>query len=102
MQQVTVSEIEETRLRSERLRKLRELKDAGINPYPYKFVRSHLAAALHEQYLDLLPDSETTDEVRVCGRVMNERNTWMFVDLYDESGKIQLFCHKQNLPEESL
>ncbi len=33
---------------------------------------------------------------------MNERNTWMFIDLYDESGKIQLFCHKDNLSEEQL
>ena len=33
---------------------------------------------------------------------MNERNTWMFIDLYDESGKIQLFCHKDNLSEQQL
>jgi lysyl-tRNA synthetase class 2 len=33
---------------------------------------------------------------------MNERNTWMFVDVFDESGKIQLFCHKDSLPEADL
>lgn len=91
-----------TRLRDERLRKLKELKDAGVNPYPYSYKRSFTAAELHEKYKDLQSGEETEDLVRVCGRVLNERNTWMFVDLYDESGKIQLFCHKESLPEPEL
>jgi lysyl-tRNA synthetase class 2 len=95
-------EIETTRLRGERLRKLRELREDAITPYPYKFERTHQASDLQEKYKDLAPNTETQDEVRVCGRVMNERNTWMFVDLYDESGKIQLFCHKESLSEEAL
>lgn len=95
-------ETESSRLRDERLRKLRELKEAGINPYPYSFKRSHTAAELKEKYKELPPDTETEDEVSICGRVMNERNTWMFVDIYDESGKIQLFCHKETLPEVPL
>jgi lysyl-tRNA synthetase, class II len=99
---VSVSEVDETRLRTERLRKLKQLQEQGVNAYPYRFSRSHLASQLHENYKDLPSDTETQDEVRVCGRVLNERNTWMFVDLYDDSGKIQLFCHKDNLPEEDL
>jgi lysyl-tRNA synthetase class 2 len=99
---VTVSEIEDTRLRAERLRKLAQLKDEGINPYPYRFERTHLAADLQKAYQDLEKDTETQDVVRICGRVMNERNTWMFVDVYDESGKIQLFNHKESLPEAEL
>jgi lysyl-tRNA synthetase class 2 len=99
---VAVSEIDDTRLRAERLRKLAQLKEEGVNPYPYKFERTHLAADLQKVYQDLAKDTETQDEVRVCGRVMNERNTWMFVDVYDESGKIQLFCHKETLPEADL
>lgn len=93
---------ENDRFRGERLRKLSAMREAGVNPYPYKFDRSHRAAELHEKYKDLAPDVETEDEVSVCGRVMRERNTWMFVDLHDDSGKIQLFCHKQNLSEDDL
>lgn len=99
---VTETEQDSTRLRDERLRKLKELRDAGINPYPYSFQRSHTAQELQEKYKDLPNDTETQDEVKVCGRVLNERNTWMFVDVYDESGKIQLFCHKDSLPEAEL
>ncbi len=93
---------ENDRFRSERLRKLSALREAGINPYPYNFKRTHRAAELHEKYKDLPADVETEDVVSVCGRVMRERNTWMFVDLHDESGKIQLFCHKSSLPETEM
>lgn len=99
---MSVSELDETRLRTERLRKLKQLEEQGINAYPYKFTRTHLASELHEAYKSLAPDTETQDEVRVCGRVLNERNTWMFVDLYDDTGKIQLFCHKESLSEDEL
>lgn len=95
-------ENEGSRLRQERLRKLSALKQAAINPYPYKFDRSHLAGQLQAKYKDLEPSAETQDIVRVCGRIMRERNTWMFIDVYDQSGKIQLFCHKENLSEEKL
>jgi len=90
------------RMRAERLRKLRELREQGVNPYPYKFQRSHRNQELQTKYKDLENDVETEDVVSVCGRIMNERNTWMFVDVFDESGKIQLFCHKSSLPEADL
>lgn len=99
---VTEQNDDSSRLRDERLRKLKELKDAGINPYPYSFERSATAKELQDKYKGLPNDTETQDQVRVCGRVLNERNTWMFVDLYDESGKIQLFCHKDNLSQDEL
>ncbi|MBS2007706.1 MAG: lysine--tRNA ligase [Cyanobacteria bacterium SZAS TMP-1] len=91
-----------SKLVADRLRKLQALKDEGINPYPYRFDRTHKARELQELYKDLAADVETEDQVMVCGRVMNERNTWMFVDLHDDSGKIQLFCHKQNLDADKL
>ena len=99
---VSIMELDGTRLRAERLRKLRELRELGINPYPYSFKRTHRNQQLQEQYKDLENGVETQDVVSVCGRVMNERNTWMFVDLFDESGKIQLFCHKESLSEQQL
>lgn len=88
---------ESFRLRDERLRKLEKIKSLGIEPYPYKFTRSHKAKELQEKYKDLQNSEETTDSVIVAGRVHNERNDWMFIDLYDDSGKIQLYCDKEKL-----
>ncbi len=95
-------EAESNRFREEKLRKLNQLKDLGINPYPYRFERTHKAIELQELFADLEAGAETDTQVKVCGRILNERNTWMFADLYDESGKIQLFHHKESLPEEKL
>lgn len=99
---MSAAEVSGSRLRQERLRKLDELKGAGLNPYPYGFKRSHYAVQLQDLYKDLQAGEESGDQVRVCGRIYNERNTWMFVDLFDESGRIQLFCHKESLSAESL
>lgn len=91
----TIVENEGGRLRAERLRKLRALRELGIEPYPYRYERTARAAELQEKYKDLPAGTETEDIVRVCGKVLNERNTWQFIDLYDESGKIQVFCDKK-------
>lgn len=99
---MTSLEGEGSRLRVERLRKLEELKARGVKPYPYRFDRTHKNVEIQEKYRDLASDTETQDVVRVCGKVLNERNSWMFVDLYDETGKIQLFCHKESLSQDKM
>jgi lysyl-tRNA synthetase, class II len=40
--------------------------------------------------------------VRVAGRIRAIRNSGMFIDLHDASGKIQIFCHRDHLPPEAL
>jgi len=37
-----------------------ELREAGKEPYAYRYERTHMAAALHEQFKDL-PDGEFAD-----------------------------------------
>lgn len=90
------------KLQEDRLKKLAGFKEQGLNPYPYRYDRSHKAQELQDKYKDLAAGVETEDEVKVCGRIMNGRNTWQFIDLFDDSGKIQLFCHKESLAEDKL
>ncbi len=88
--------------RDSRLAKLQTLQEQGYNPYPYRFKPSHKAADLQKKYENLEAGAETEDEVVVAGRAMAVRNSGMFIDMKDASGKIQLFCHKNNLDEENL
>jgi lysyl-tRNA synthetase class 2 len=81
-------------LRNTRIQKLNDLVDKGINPYPYTFDRTASAEELQEKYKDLKPGEETEDYYNVAGRIMAMRNSGMFIDLVDSSGKIQLFAHK--------
>jgi lysyl-tRNA synthetase class 2 len=89
-------------LRAARLAKLESLRAQGIDPYPYGFARSREAADLERIYAGLPAGGETGECVRVAGRIRAIRNSGMFVDLHDASGKIQIFCHRDNLPPHGL
>ncbi|MBP6985013.1 MAG: lysine--tRNA ligase [Alphaproteobacteria bacterium] len=85
--------------RDTRLQKVDELRAMGVNPYPYRFDKTHDASDLHEKYQHLSNGEETADRIQIAGRVMSIRNSGMFIDLLDASGRIQIFSHKDTLPE---
>ena len=89
-------------VRQGRIQKLTELADKGINPYPYSYNKDINAIELHEKYKDLPTGEETDDFYSVAGRIMAMRNTGMFIDLMDATGKIQVFCHKENMEEDAI
>lgn len=89
-------------IRQTRIQKLADLADKGVNPYPYKFNKTASAKELQEKYKSLEAGVETDDVYSVAGRVMAIRNTGMFIDLMDDTGKIQIFSHKENLSEEQI
>lgn len=75
-------------LRDERLRKLEELKNAGINPYPATSTRTHTAAEVTEQF-----SAYEGQEASLTGRILGTRKFGKiaFFVLKDASGQIQLF-----------
>jgi lysyl-tRNA synthetase, class II len=88
--------------RRARLDKLAALRGMGIDPYPVSYARSDEAAALDRRYAALPSGAATNDSVRVAGRIRAMRNSGMFIDLHDASGKIQIFSHKDYLAPEGL
>lgn len=89
-------------IRQGRIQKLTDLADKGINAYPYSYSKDANANDLQEKYKDLATGEETEDFYSVAGRIMAMRNSGMFIDLMDASGKIQVFCHKDNMSEEDI
>ncbi|HYM71885.1 MAG TPA: lysine--tRNA ligase [Stellaceae bacterium] len=89
-------------LRSVRIGKLEALRGMGVDPYPVAFARSDEAAALEARYAELPAGRDSGDAVQVAGRILAIRNSGMFIDLHDTSGKIQIFGHKDFLPAEGL
>src|SRR5207248_2631697 len=85
-----------------RLEKLAALRGMGIEPYPVSFARTDEAAALETRHADLPSGTETEERVRVAGRIRAIRNSGMFIDLHDASGKIQIFSHKDFLSADQL
>ena len=86
-----------------RLDKLENWKEKGVNPYAAtNFPVDAYAGELQDIYKSLA-DGETTEHtVHVAGRIMSNRNSGMFMDLLDHTGKIQIFSHKEHLDAETL
>ena len=82
-----------------RRQKLALLREKIGDVYPAHFHRTLTNAELAEKYADIEPDVETGDTVTVAGRVYSSRNSGMFMDIHDASGKVQIFSHKDTTPE---
>lgn len=82
--------------RDERLRKLAELKELGINPYPAESYRTHDANDATAKFDDL--EGET---VIVAGRITSIRKfgKLAFIVLRDFSGSVQLFIRDGDIDE---
>jgi lysyl-tRNA synthetase class 2 len=75
-------------LRDERLRKLDELKQLGVNPYPAKASRTHNLADISVRF-----DELQGQEAAVVGRIVGIRKFGKiaFIVLRDQTGELQLF-----------
>ena len=82
--------------RDERLRKLDELKQLGVNPYPAKAQRTKSLADITSKFDDL--DGQTAT---VAGRITGIRKFGMlaFIVIRDASGSLQLFLHAPDVAE---
>ena len=84
----------------DRLAKLAELREAGVDPYPAQSPDGRSLAA------DVLERAEELQgqTVTVHGRVLGRRGygKLAFLDLHDQSGRIQLCMQKDRLPAEQF
>lgn len=82
--------------RDERLRKLDELKELGINPYPARSNRTHNASEITAQFETLQGQTAT-----VAGRITSIRKfgKLAFIVLEDFSGSVQLFMRDGDVAE---
>lgn len=81
-------------LRQVKLDKLKRLKELGVAPYAYKFEGAVASKTI-------LSNFQEEQDVAVAGRIMANRKHGkvMFMDLQDQSGRIQLFVRENNVGE---
>lgn len=81
---------------AELLRKREELCQQGYTPYPYDFIATHKVIELCKNEKSL---TDASTVVTVAGRIKSQRNMGAsrFMDVYDETGKIQIYLNKSNL-----
>ena len=89
----------EARLREDKERKLEALREAGVEPYPYRFERSATAAECLENADDWVAAEKP---LALAGRLMSKRKMGKtsFGHIEDRSGRLQLFVRLEELGEE--
>ncbi len=90
--------------KAKRLDKIAALRDAGTNPYPYRFDRTHTLDQLRAQFDALEPGTETDQRVSVAGRMMlrRQQGKLIFATLLDRGGEVQLFVSKSVIGDEGF
>jgi lysyl-tRNA synthetase class 2 len=85
-----------------RLRKLKEIRQTKVEPYPHKYSPTHTAAKLHKEH-ERTPVGHSeeaaegkTESVSVAGRLVLFRSMGKnaFAHLQDETGRIQLMFNR--------
>jgi lysyl-tRNA synthetase, class II len=92
----------EAALIKERRRKLDELRAAQVDPFPPSFPGRIAVSDVLERYSGLSDGEETQDTFRLAGRLTGRRGHGKaaFLDLTDQSGRIQLHARKDVLGDD--
>ncbi|MFZ9488898.1 MAG: lysine--tRNA ligase, partial [Ilumatobacteraceae bacterium] len=90
--------------RERRLAEIAALRASGVNPYPYRFDRTHTLGEIRAAHGALEAGTETSEVVAITGRVMLKRNQGklMFLTVRDRSDEIQLFVSKSVVGDDSF
>jgi len=86
----------EEQITGERLRKIKELRDLGIEPYGYSFDKKQNAQECAE--------SKINSKVKTAGRIMTKRDLGKitFANLRDESGEVQIVLQDEETSKEQM
>ncbi len=85
-----------------RIDKAERLREMGVNPYPYRFERTHQVSEVLANF-DEEEAKEDSSSVAVAGRIVSLRlmGKAAFAHVQDASGKIQLYIKRDDVGTES-
>lgn len=85
----------------QRVQKLADIRDMGIEPYPYRFETTHHSADIASRF-DALSASE--EQVRMAGRLIVTRGHGKaaFADLRDAKGRFQIYVRLDVVGDEAF
>ena len=91
----------ENTYKQQALKRLQGLEGEGIPPYPHHFRRSHTVRQVINEYGIASNHEYSGGQVKVAGRIeaVREQGGVVFLDLVDQSGKIQLCLRRDLSPE---
>ncbi|MFW5977471.1 MAG: lysine--tRNA ligase [Candidatus Nanoarchaeia archaeon] len=87
----------------ERLRKLSEIRERGVNPYPYNYSVTKKSAEIKEKHAFLAPEEKSGCVERVAGRIvlLRKMGKATFLTLRDSKGDIQIYLRSDDVGKET-
>jgi lysyl-tRNA synthetase class 2 len=84
-----------------RLDKAKQMRESGLEPYPYRYERSCLITSVREEF-DHLVESE--QPVRLAGRIVLKRKMGksIFANIRDMSGQLQIYVKLNNVGDDQF
>ncbi len=96
--------IEEVRRR--RIEEVEELRKMGIEPYPYRFEKTHTTMDVRRKYEETLNVGEAREDEKlsVAGRVISIRHHGKssFFHIKDSTGRVQIYINRQAVGDEKF
>lgn len=92
----------ENPLRAEKRKKLKALRDQGIDPFPHHFEKTHSALQVAETFSGLEAGHTQEDQnLSLAGRIMTFRDMGKaaFFNIQDQTGRFQCYVRTQELSE---
>ena len=83
----------------EKIRKLNEIRELGVNPYPYNFDKKHSSVEILEKGKDLKKEEKSGKSGKTAGRIVALRRMGKvtFMHIQDEFGKVQLYFAQDDM-----
>ncbi len=80
----------------QRKKKLDELREKGIEPYPHSYDWKHTAVEILEKHKNLNKEQKDTKTVSIAGRIMTFRPMGKagFAHLQDQTGRLQIYVRE--------
>lgn len=86
-----------------RASRLEKITEGYGNPFHVtRFAKTHGAAQVKEKFASLANGEKATDMVSVAGRIMAIRNNGMFIDILDDSDRLQIFHDLKHIAPEKV
>jgi lysyl-tRNA synthetase, class II len=89
---------------AQRRGKLASLKESGLNPFPYRFERTHTLLQILDTFQSVAAEQESKDVVRTAGRLMTLRDMGKscFAHLGDGPTRMQIYVRKDVVGEDAF
>ena len=86
---------------SDRRETLSRLLELGIDPFPYRFDKTHTLAEAHNLFSESKPDARP--QARIAGRIISPLRLMgkaAFTHCQDETGRLQIYLKRDDLGQE--